>query len=188
MADDPGKVESVESKPFAVFPDSASFAARMDRAARSGLEEAAKSVGFPTVEELLAAAKGHRESSEKDKTMAQKAEEKASKYLKEKETAEARTKEALVKAAVTVQASALGIVDPDAAFTLMPKDRVTVNDQLEVIGVKEALAALLKEKPYLKGSGSTTTPTRGGSDFSGKEKPLTGVDMNAIIRRLAGKG
>jgi len=185
---DPGKGPEGESKPFAIFPDSATFSARMDREARSRLEESAKAAGFTTVEELLVAAKGHKESSEKDKTLAQKAEEKANKFLQQKEAAEARTKEALVKAAVTVQASALGIIDPDAAYALMSKDGVAVNDKLEVIGVKEALATLLKEKPYLKGSGSITTPTRGGSDFGGKEKPPAGVDMNAIIRRLSGRG
>lgn len=78
--------------------------------------------------------------------------------------AEQKANERLIRSEVKFQATELGIVDPDAAFALMAKDGIKVNDDGTVEGVKEALENLIKEKPYLKGQ---STSPKGGGDFSG---------------------
>lgn len=57
----------------------------------------------------------------------------------------------LIRAEVKVAAAALGIVDPDAALALADLSKVQVADDGTVSGVKEALEALAKAKPYLIG-------------------------------------
>lgn len=70
----------------------------------------------------------------------------------------------MVRAEVTAQAAALGIVDADAAFALADLSKVQVAEDGKVSGVKETLEALLTAKPYLKkaatgaGIGAGTNP------------------------------
>lgn len=74
----------------------------------------------------------------------------------EKEEAEKRAQDAmskanelLLKAEVKQAAVDLGIVDPDAAYALMERENVEVNEGT-ITGVKEALTQLLEAKPWLK--------------------------------------
>jgi len=60
----------------------------------------------------------------------------------------------LIAAEVKTQGATLGLIDPDAALALLPKDskdKIKVDDKGAVSGVKEALEALKKAKPYLFG-------------------------------------
>ena len=57
----------------------------------------------------------------------------------------------LIAAEVKTVSLELKIVDVDAALALMDKSKIKVNDKGEVTGVKEALEALTKAKPYLVG-------------------------------------
>jgi len=57
----------------------------------------------------------------------------------------------LIAAEVKTASVELKIVDPDAALALMDKSKIKVDDKGNVIGVKEALDALTKAKPYLVG-------------------------------------
>ena len=63
----------------------------------------------------------------------------------------------LIRAEIRNAGSQLGLIDSDAAFALMDKSAVGVGDDGSVYGVRESLAELLKDKPYLasRPSGST---------------------------------
>lgn len=101
-------------------------------------------------------------------------------------TALANTK--LIRGEVKFLSAELGVVDPDAAFALMDQKDVKVDDQGNVTGVKDALTALLKDWPYLKGQpGSGAPPIVGGSSNPGAGNPGTGSGMNDFIRRAAGR-
>jgi len=93
----------------------------------------------------------------------------------------------LVRGEVKFLSAQLGVVDPDAAFALMDKSKIKVDDQGNVEGVKEALEALLKDKPYLKGQGGNTPPVVGGGSNPGSGGQTPGAGMNAFIRRAAGR-
>lgn len=56
-----------------------------------------------------------------------------------------------LETALTKEAAAMGLIDTDAAMKLMPEGAVKVNDKGEVTGLREALEALKKDKPYLFG-------------------------------------
>lgn len=100
----------------------------------------------------------------------------------------------LVRAEVTLLASQLGIVDPDAALTLMARDGVSVDDSGKVVGVKEALEKLVSSKPYLKQQ--TAAPARSGGDFSSggggssftleQVKAMTPAQINANWDKIKG--
>ncbi|MEN6637372.1 MAG: hypothetical protein ABFC56_16095, partial [Clostridiaceae bacterium] len=60
----------------------------------------------------------------------------------------------LIAAEVKTASVELKIVDPDADLALMDKSNIKVDDKGNVTGVKEALDALTKAKPYLVGKAS----------------------------------
>ena len=55
----------------------------------------------------------------------------------------------LISAEIRNVGAQLGLVDPEAAFALMDRSRVFIDDDGSVRGVRESLAELLRNKPYL---------------------------------------
>jgi hypothetical protein len=77
----------------------------------------------------------------------------------------------------------LNIVDPDAAYVLMDKTGIEVEDDDRVTGVKEALEDLVKSKPYLVGKANAK---KTGDDQSDDKSKKSGSSMNDLIRKAAG--
>jgi hypothetical protein len=99
----------------------------------------------------------------------------------------------LIKAEIKLLASELGIVDPDAAYSLMDKGGIKVNEDDSIEGVKESLAKLLEAKPYLKAvkvppnvGGGGSNPGGGGSTAPTKEE-LEAMPMDQYIKFRNGK-
>ena len=176
--------EQQTQQPFAVFPDEKSFMARLKREARSLLESEAKSLGFESAEAMRAALKALREREEAEKSELERLREAAQKAEAERQAALAAANERLIRAEVKAVAADLGIVDPDAAYALMDRSGVTVDDDGQVQGVKAALEALVKAKSYLVRQDAAS---RSGADFAGGSGDSRKADMNAIIRRAAGR-
>ena len=103
-----------------------------------------------------------------------------------------RSNQFLIQSKVISIASKLKIRDPEAAFILMDKDDVSIDDSGKVLGIENSLKALIKDKPYLLDSGNNDSnnqdPQSGGDDQNaGSNKPNgSSVDMNYLIRRKAG--
>jgi len=89
-------------------------------------------------------------------------------------------KQFLVRAEVKVLAKDLGIVDSDAAMLLADLSKVQVADDGKVTGVKEALEALVKAKPYLAGKPGNTQVGSGSNPGPGEP-----ADPVAAARKLA---
>jgi hypothetical protein len=104
----------------------------------------------------------------------------------EKIAAEAieRANRRLIRSEVVAQAAKLNIVDPDAAYALMDKEIVKVEDDDTVTGVKKALEDLVKSKPYLVG---TKEAKKTGDDQGDDKGSKGGFNMNDLIRRAAGR-
>jgi hypothetical protein len=99
--------------------------------------------------------------------------------------AENRANEKLMRAKIETESSKLGIIDPELAYLAMDKSGVKVKDDGSVDGVKEALEALLKTKPHLKGQ---IKPIGGPSNPGTQSvKENNSQKMNAIIRHVAGR-
>ena len=96
----------------------------------------------------------------------------------------AAANEILIRAEVKSIAADMGLVDGDAAYALIDREDVEVKDG-KVKGVKEALEALVKEKPRIK-KGETKGGSVGAGTNPGSSNSKT--DMNAFIRRAAGRG
>ena len=62
---------------------------------------------------------------------------------------------AMIASEVKIRASALGVIDPDAAYLLLDRSNVRYDAADGVSGVDDALASLLDAKPYLKGTNRT---------------------------------
>ena len=103
------------------------------------------------------------------KTRATRADELEQEKLTEAERMEARAIEAEKKATdaqqqiasamiaseVKVRASAMGVIDPDAAYLLLDRSNVHYDAEAGVSGVDDALAGLLEAKPYLRSANRT---------------------------------
>jgi hypothetical protein len=115
--------------------------------------------------------------TEKLKAAKEEAEARAAKAL-------AEANEILVRAEVKATAAEMGLVDGDAAYALVDRDSIELKDG-KVKGVKEALEALVKARPWLQGE-RKGGPVGSGTIPAGAVKH--GSDMNAFIRRAAGRG
>ena len=157
------------------------------RGGQEALRAFAKELGFESVDEMKAAAKAQRDAQEKAKSELEREREARQRAEAERQAAINRANERLFRAEVKATAVELGIIDPDAAFALMDREGVEVKDDGTVIGVKKALEALLKAKPYLAGKAQP------GNRIGGPSNPAGGgggikLDMNDFIRRRAGRG
>lgn len=87
-----------------------------------------------------------------------------------------------VRSAVLEAATKAGFRNPEIAYRLIDMDALDVTDDGKVRGIEGVLRTLLEKDPYLG------TPK--GGDFGGGPRggAGAGVDMNAFIRRAAGKG
>ena len=115
---------------------------RTQRAEKGVLKSMAEQYGMTEAE---AAAVLDKHKAEKAKALPEDAQ-------RQIDAAKAEVQRMKVETALAKEGAALGLVDPDAAMLLMPKDAVKINDKGEVTGLKEALEALQKSKPYLFGS------------------------------------
>lgn len=75
----------------------------------------------------------------------------------------------------------LGAVDPPVVVGLI--DWNTIADPEDENEVRQAVRAVLKDKPYLRG---TTKDPDAGKRGGGEGRPGEGTDMNAVLRRAAG--
>ena len=92
----------------------------------------------------------------------------------------------IVDSEIKVAAASAGVVDPDAVVALITREGIELDDSGRVTGVKKALDALLKEKPYLKSEGNGSAG-RSGSDGGGSgERQSPGSGMDNLIRQAAG--
>lgn len=139
-------------------------------AAKKVAEDYAKAQGFENAAAMEAALKAHKEAQDKQKTDAEKAlEAKAAAEAKAK-AAEERIKAALIKAAFVAEAADKNLVSIEDAFRLADLSKVTVGDDDKVDGMKEAVEALVKDKPYLvkqTGAGGSTAGNPGRTDGAG---------------------
>lgn len=151
-----------ETKPFAVFQDAATFAARMERESHSKLEAMAKELGYESVDAMKTAAKAKKDADEAAKTELEKAQAAAQKAEDEKKAALETANRRLVDAEIRIQAQASGFADYTDAVALVDRSTVEVDKDGNISGVKEAVEALAKAKPHLVGEKKPA-----GSDGSG---------------------
>jgi hypothetical protein len=189
-SDDKGGGKGGVTEPFATFPDEKSFMSRISREAKGmtdkQLADMAKEMGFESVDAMKAAAKAAKDAEDAKKGEAEKEKEARLKAEAKAQERESKASNALLAAAVTREATALGIVDPEAALKLMDRSGVKVDlDATTVEGVKEALEALLKKSPYLKGT-QAKVPDKGGADMKDKGAQQQGSGLRAALAKHLG--
>jgi hypothetical protein len=93
-----------------------------------------------------------------------------------------------LRAEVLAEAGRLKFVDPQDAYNLIDRSKVTISDDGVVTGAKEALEALAQQKPYLiSKTGHTFPQGLGATNPSGTQK--TGSTAEERVRsRLQGSG
>ncbi len=110
----------------------------------------------------LRATEAEKKAAEAAEAAKKAAEEAEGRAKKAEEAAQVR----IIKAEMKTHAIKAGIVDLDG-LTLADLSQVKIDEQGEVTGAEEAIAALKKAKPYL----FTTTTATGGKGGSGQPPP-----------------
>ena len=109
---------------------------------------------FKDYNDLKARAARADELEQAQLTGAEKMEARAIEAEKKVTDAQAQIADAMIASQVKVRASQMGVVDPDAAFVLLDRTNVQYTDGT-VTGVDDAIASLLEDKPYLRGTNRT---------------------------------
>ena len=109
---------------------------------------------FKDYNDLKARAARADELEQAQLTGAEKMEARAIEAEKKVTDAQAQIADAMIASQVKVRASQMGVVDPDAAFVLLDRTNVQYADGA-VTGVDDAIASLLEDKPYLRGTNRT---------------------------------
>lgn len=160
--------QSTESKPFAVFPDEASFMGRVSREAKKQVNEFLKSLGVEKEDELKQILSAHREGIEKSKSELDKAREAAAKAQKERDEFVGALNTTLKLNEAKVQALANGIKPErlDYVLKLVDLSEVEVKDgAVDSKAVEGAISKVLKDFPELRATNQVPA-SKGGQDFS----------------------
>ena len=104
--------------------------------------------------ELKMKAEEYDKLQESSKSNEDKLRERADKAVRERDSAITRATNTMVRAAIISAASRLGSVDPEAVAALVSRDELIVEGD-EVIGVEDAVKALLAQKAYLRSQGAS---------------------------------
>ena len=86
---------------------------------------------------------------------AQKLEARAIEAERKAGEAQGQIASAMIASEVKIRASALGVIDPDAAYLLLDRSNVRYDADNGVSGVDDALTSLLEAKPYLRSNNRT---------------------------------
>ena len=98
------------------------------------------------------------------------------------EAAEKNAKQMLLRAEVRALGAELGVVDADVVWQLVDLSKAQIADDGKITGVKEAIEALLKDKPFLKGS---TGAKPGVGAPGGNPGPSGAPDAVEAAKKLA---
>ena len=125
---------------------------------------------FGDVEELRRKAADWDKAQAESQSELEKANARAAKAEEDRLRFETTANERLIRGEVKGEAGAMGFVDPEAAYLLLDRSEVAIGDAGEVTGVKEALEALAKAKPYLVKATTPTGSADGGARTGGGAK------------------
>ena len=150
-AGNPGDSASQGGKAYSQDELNRMFAERSNQAERSLL----KKLGFEDFEKAESSLRKARERDDADKSELQKAVEKTAQLEKERESWASKQKETAAQYDVALKAAKLGIIDPDAAWKLLDKKALEYGADDNPTNTEQLLQAMLKDKPYLAGGGSS---------------------------------
>ena len=99
------------------------------------------------------------------------------------EAAGKNAKEMLLRAEMRALGAELGVVDADVMWQLADLSKAQIADDGKVTGVKEAIEALLKDKPFLKAAAGAGKPGVGAP--GGNPGPTGAPDAVEAAKKLA---
>lgn len=113
---------------------------------------------YADYDDLKAKASKWAEYEDAQKSELEKAQERAEALERAAKAQETKYRADLIRMEARVQAAQMGFMNPDDAYALAELDAVEIGETGEIEGVKKALEALAKDKPYLLGEPPKPTP------------------------------
>lgn len=131
--------------------------------------------------EVLRKAQEYDKLQEAQQTELEKANTRAERAEAKAKEAETKAQGILIRAAIMTEAAAQNAADADTVIALLAGNATITVEGDEVKGVKEAVKALLKDKPFLV---KATTPGTSGGEFGGNDQKT----LQEKIREAESKG
>lgn len=150
-AENPGDATSAKGKTFSQDELDRMFAERAKQAENALL----KKLGIESPSEAEALLKKARERDDAEKSELQKMQELAEARAKQIDELMSAQKRMATQSAIVTLANKLGVVDPDAAYRLLDQSALEYDDSGKPTNAEALLVAMLKERPYLAGTGSS---------------------------------
>lgn len=114
-----------------------------------------KAKGLAGMDELNALVQAKNAAKEAEMSELQKAQERAAQLEKQLADAAEKQKALVTQNDIAAKAAKLGIIDPDAAYRLLDTSKLEYAEDGKPSNTEVLLQALLKDKPYLAGGGSS---------------------------------
>ena len=166
--------DGLDTQPFAIFPDKASFMLRVSREAKKLSGQAQKdfldSMGIESAESLKDILTDYNAKKEKEQTESDKTNAKLLKLQLENTDLQNKITTKMKHSAVKDIAGELGVETKRIArfMKLVDMDTIEIeNGVVDTNTIKESLVTILDEFPEFKGIQS---PGKAGNDFSGDQK------------------
>jgi hypothetical protein len=158
-------------EPYAIFPDAATFAARMDREATARLSRQAKEAGYESVEDLLADAKAKQEADKAAQSETERLTQERDQAVQTRDEALAGANQRLVQAEARALAAEKGVKTERVPYLLRLADLsgVKVNDEgdVDTAALTAAVVKVLEDMPELVET--ETARKRSGLDLNGQQ-------------------
>lgn len=143
---------------------------------------------YADYDELKAKAAKWAEVEESQKSEAQKTQERMAQLERERDEALARSNDRLIRAAFVAEAAKVGALHPEDLFALADRAGVSVNEQGDVVGVTEAVQAVVTAGRIPLATNRPASPKLDGGAGSGTRPaeslaPLSDAEL-AMARQL----
>jgi type VI protein secretion system component VasK len=171
-----GDATSTQGKTYSQEDLNRMFADRARQAESAML----KKLGFESVADAEALIKEHKERKQSEMSALEKAQAQNAELQKQLAQAAEAQKALALQSAIVSMSAKLGIVDADAAFKLLDKGAIEFGDDGKPKNVEALLQAMLKDKPYLSMTGSTSpmNPGKTPSFTDDQIKKMTPEEIN----------
>lgn len=160
---------------------------RARRAGQTAVSELLKDLEIEDLDGLRGTVKAHRLAKDAESSDLEKAQAALQKLQERNKTLAAANRAQMIQSAVVVAATTLGFRNPADAHALADLSAVEITDDGKVVGVEDALKALLEGREYLKAEAAPPPAPnidagRGAGDGAGGEQPTYQQLLPAALR------
>jgi hypothetical protein len=131
------------------------------------------------------AAAAEKARADQEMSAVERAEKKAQEAEDARKLLESKYRTTAINNAIRLQATTANFIDVEDAIQLVDRSTIDINEQEQVTGAKEAIAALAKAKPHLVGQPRPTVPNINATERG--QPPAPSIETVIAAKRQSGE-